>query len=137
MGSGFNFVYGLAFAPNGALYGYTTSFEEGNLSAPRFFRLDPATAVPTVLTPPGSFGLGLVQDIAFAPDGTLWEATSQTFTPVDIQTGLQAGPERITSAIIEGFAFLPAATVPEPSTVLLLGAGLLGLAALRRRNQSL
>ena len=42
---------------------------------------------------------------------------------------------RLAQAMVEGIAVVPTA-IPEPSTVVLLGAGLAGMAASRRRRNT-
>ncbi len=134
MGVGFGYTYGLAFAPDGTLYGYSNIGGELGHGGPGFFRVDPATAATTVLTPSGVNPLLFIEDIAFAPDGTLWAGGGSAFEPLNLQTGLPAGPGFTAPYQIYGMAFLPAATVPEPSSFLLLGAGLATLALMRRRR---
>jgi len=134
MGLGFSDAYGLAFAPDGTLYGYTNINGETGNSGPGLFRVDPVTAAVTILTPAGISPIPQVQDLAFAPDGTLWEGGLGAFEKVNLQTGLSAGSGHAVSFDIRGMAFLPAAAVPEPASFLLLTAGLLGVIALRRRS---
>ena len=132
-GLGLGYTYGLTFAPDGALYGYSNLGGELQHGGPGFFRIDPATAAITILTPTGAQPVRGVEDLAFSPDGTLWEASGSGFGKLDSQTGLAAGSGRLISFDIRGLAFLPTAAVPEPTSFLLLAAGLLGVVTFRRR----
>jgi DNA-binding beta-propeller fold protein YncE len=135
MGVGLGYTYGLAFAPDGTLYGYSNIGGELGHGGPGFFRIDPVTAAVTILTPTGLNPIFGVEDIAFAPDGTLWAGGGSAFEPLNLQTGLAAGSAHLVSFDIRGMAFLPATTVPEPASWLLFGAGLLSVVLSRRMRR--
>jgi len=110
-------IQGLAFAPDGMLYGWDTTVG--------LMTLDPSTGRATDVNPAVEGGFG-IQALEFAPDGTLYGGQDELFT-IDVATGATTSVGSGEWSNVRGLAY-----VPEPSTALLLGAGLAGFARKRR-----
>ncbi len=131
----------LAFAPDGTLYMTSATFDMSGQTGSFLHTVDPLTGTPTSTTPIGllpsgnfvHFG-GLAVDPA---DGTIYgsarEATETqigdifTVTPTGVATNIGFTGKGEPGDL----AFQP---IPEPMTLMLLGSGLAGVAALRRKR---
>ena len=102
------------------MYGATTG---GNLVT-----IDPLTAVQTIV---GNMGLQL-WGLALSEDGRLWgvEGGTGNIHEIDMATG--ASSFAFDSGVIFNDLASNPLLIPEPSTALLLGLGLVGMAIRRR-----
>ncbi len=114
--TGFTTITGMAFGPNGDLYvlDLTTNGLAGPPSDSRLFDFNPTTNTTTLLADLGSGST--YADMIFGPDGALYFS--------DQVSGAAGTGEVLRFSL---------ASVPEPATVPVLGAGVLLL--LRRRRQ--
>lgn len=135
-------VTGIAFGPDGLLYGYTGINREAGTFGVGMFRYDLANGQFTVITPPGLSNQIDVNDLSFAPDGTLWGISgmfSNAFYKFDINSGryMYGGFTRLGNP--SALTFLPAAPpvpIPEPSyaaVVFITCAALILLTRLRTK----
>jgi len=122
---------GLAFDPaTGILYGVSQI-------AYGLYTIDPLSGLTTMLSAGNSLigqGRPDIAGLAFTPDGSLWLAAVGNLYSIDKVQGTATLVGTI-GYDISGLAVVdvPGEPIPEPSTVLLLGGGLLGLAWGRRR----
>lgn len=121
---------GLAFAPNGILYGVGGPLPE------TLYTINPTTNAVTYISASTPCWVGLT----FAVDGNLY----CTGRDLNNRAGLlyQLNPATgvatflfDTQLDIADLANGAATPVPEPATLIMFGAGLLGVAAIRRRNR--
>lgn len=105
------------------------------------YTIDPTTAVASLIGSAGSGGASGIGALVFA-DGTLYGGQDQptsSLPTVDPVTGaVTAGPSvTIPSGQFQGLAQLPSSSVPEPSFLIALGAGLLVVGWAARRGSEL
>lgn len=123
---GFSGVQGLAFAPDGTLYGWDIFY--GLLT------VDPATGVATDVNASVGINFNNIQSLAFDDNGTLYGVRDNLYL-IDRFTGVSTliGAGNSMPFDIRGFEFVPSA-VPIPAAVWLFGSGLLGLIGVARRR---
>ncbi len=117
-------INALAFAPDGTLYGW--GVERNGLIV-----INPDTAAYTDVNPSVGGG-GFIQALTCAADGTLYGARDNLYTidrttGIATQVGTGAGFEDV-----RGIAFL---SVPESSSIALLGVGVIGVLGWRWRGR--
>jgi PEP-CTERM motif len=125
---GFRDVYALGFTQGGELLGISNSTEQ-------LLSLSVLSGLGTAI---GATGSNLQYDIASRPEDDLLFGLSSLdmgLKTYDTTTGAASavGPYGV-SVNLAGLAFLGSATVPEPSTLAILGLGLAGLGVTRRRR---
>jgi hypothetical protein len=108
------------------------------------YTVDPASGTTELVGSTGIAG-NVLAGFAFSPDGGLFAATGGYLYSIDPLTGQADVIGSTGLSNVSGLAFLdpldpadpePIGHMPEPSTVLLLGGGLLGLGARVRRQGS-
>jgi len=114
-------IQGLAFSPNGTLYGW-------NVGSVGLVTIDPLTGLATDINE-NVGGSANIQTIAFAPDGTLFGAHDSLFT-IDPTTGISAVIGSGDYEDVRGIGFVledEPKSIPEPTSVLALLALLVGV----------
>jgi len=75
--------------------------------------------------------LMLIRELVAEP----WLSGEEEFTGLDVDITDSTGGLAWDGSVTVSYEYEPAAAVPEPSTILLLGSGLLGAAGLRRKRK--
>ncbi len=126
-------------APSVTAVAYTNQVR-GSVAATALYDLDAANGLLTVQTPPnngtltvvGSLGVAGLTSFDIDGNGNVgYAATSTALYSVNLATGAVTSPAAFGIANVTDFAIT---SVPEPVSAALLGAGLAGVAGLRRRN---
>jgi WD40 repeat protein len=123
----YNSAQGLAFSPNGKLYGITPA--DPSKGGYALFTIDLDDAEVHIVNQ--SFTANVNQAITFTLDGSLYALGTTQFAQLDQTTGTVMGSVLTFSGDYRGLAI-----VPEPSTLILLAMSAIGLFtfALRRRK---
>ena len=121
---------GLAFAPDGTLY--STGQTQGGINENGLFSIDTTTGAATLVGPIG--GGSFISGLTFTPDGTLFavDIVNSRLLTLDPTTGAGSVVGPLGRDTVHGLTFR--ADIPEPTTLAILGLGLVGLGAMRRRR---
>ncbi len=132
------FLDGLAFSSSGVFYGLSQGNGDPN-GGSSLYTINPTTAVMTLV---GTLNVPaakteILGGLAFAPDGTLYAelsdgSTNSSLYTVNVATGQATLVGNIGDINVSGIRFLSSASsVPEPSSIVLAGAGIAALVAFR------
>lgn len=134
-GTGLWGVQGLDFYGDGTLYGWDVGYAF-DLEYPRLglVTIDVLTGAVSDVNPDLSNGDAKIQTLAFSLDGiNLYGAGSGLFS-MNRLDGSVTAISAWEDVDLRGMVPVPASTVSEPATMMLLGLGLLGLAGTRDRR---
>lgn len=128
--TGFSGIQGLAFAPDGTLYGWDVN---SLFTGAGLVLIDPLTGQATDINAAIGESDADIQGLAAAPDGTLYGARHTLYT-INPLTGAVSAVGSDDLPDVRGIEVIPAkggdqalTTIPEPASWLLVGFGLIGL----------
>jgi PEP-CTERM motif len=116
---------GLDFSPSDVLYGIA---QTSNI----LYTIDQTTGATTFIGDPGISDLDFLAGLAFRSDGVLFAELNDSLYTINPSNGQATLIGLIGFDNLSGLSFVQS-PIPEPSTFLLLGAGLAGVGLLRRR----
>ena len=123
---------GLDFNSADALYGITQS---SNLyGSHKLYTINQTTGATTLIGDTGITDNDTLSGLAFRSDGVLFTEINNSLYTINPLTGEATFVGRIGFEGISGLTFVGEGKVPEPSTMLLLGSGLIGLAGFARKK---